>query len=123
MPPLSPCVKNSSSVTSFASVWWVMKTISHVVVLGAEEAHHPEVEAASDVFLELTHRARDIHHGDDDGVRLVADRRLPGLEAQVFRFVTFLRCGIALGRVALDVLENRAPLVEVGHVALLCGCR
>ena len=33
MPPDSPLWKNSSSVTSFAWVWWAMKTISTALYL------------------------------------------------------------------------------------------
>ena len=61
-------VKNSSSVTSFASVWWADEDDLDVVVLRAQEAHHPEVEAARDVLLELAHDAGDVHHGHHDGV-------------------------------------------------------
>src|SRR5690349_4865310 len=35
----------------------------HVVVFGPQEAHHPEVEAARDILLELAHRAAYVHHG------------------------------------------------------------
>src|SRR5947209_3760452 len=51
-----------------------------VVVRRAQKSHHPEIKAARDVFLELAHRAGDIDHGDDDGVRLVAHHLFPRLE-------------------------------------------
>src|SRR3712207_9366012 len=56
---------------------------SDPVVLGAEEADHPEVEGAADVLLEGAHRAGDVHHRQDDGVGVAADGALPGLEAEV----------------------------------------
>src|SRR5919199_1260784 len=83
-------------------------------VLGPEEANHPEVEAARDVLLELAHGARHVAHGNDGRAVLLCDGRFPGLEAQVV-VAQPAEAGAAGARVAAHVLQDGAPLVEVGQ--------
>src|SRR5947209_2537028 len=88
----------------------------YVVVFCAQETYHPEVEAAGDILLEFAHTTTYIHHGYHHGIGLVTNRWLPYLEAEVFR-LDILEFGVALGSVALHVLQDGALLVQVGHGA------
>jgi hypothetical protein len=76
----------------------------------AEEPDHPEIEAAADVLLELAHRTGHVPHGNDDGVALLLDVPLPGLETEVV-VVEPVEHRAAGPRVAEQVLADRAALV------------
>ena len=97
-----------------------------MIVLRAQEAHHPEVERPRNVLLEIAHTPRNIHHGDDDGVRFVLDLFFPSAIAQVF-FLEAAKFGVArFARRALDVFEDAAALVEIRQdagAAYLCELR
>ena len=89
----------------------------HRVIFCSQETHHPEKEAARDVFLELRHRTRHVHHGNDDGVRFVFEFLFPTLEAQVF-FFEAANFGLPLfARVAAYVFKHRTALVQIRHHA------
>src|SRR5829696_4318034 len=84
-----------------------------VVVLGSQEAYHPEIKTTRDVFLKLTHRTRDVDHRNDYGIRLVAHHLFPRLESQVFLLDVAKSC-LALARVATNVFENHPALIKIG---------
>ena len=82
-----------------------------VLVLGAQEAGHPEEERAGDVFFKLAHRTGRIHHRQHDGLRMRLLNLLPRLVAQVVG--GDLQAGLAAERIALDRFDQRALLVDV----------
>ena len=70
----------------------------HAVVLALEPGVDPERLDADDLFLVVGHRARDVHHVDDDGVELGQGDRVPGAIELVLadrddeRFASGRRC-------------------------------
>src|SRR5579875_735297 len=90
----------------------------HVVVLRAQEAHHPEVEAPGDVLLEFPHTARNIHHRYNYSIRLIAYCGFPHFKSKVFR-LDILELRLTFGRIALQILHNGALLVQVVEGAFL----
>lgn len=55
----------------------------HLLILAAQEAGHPEEEAAGAVFFKSTHRARGVHHGNNHGIRVRDRDVIPGLVTQI----------------------------------------
>src|SRR5262249_21263927 len=85
----------------------------HLIVLGLQEADHPEVEGPRYIFLELAHRAADVHHRYHDGIALVLDLFLPGFVPEIF-LLEGTHLGLAgLFGAAPKVFQDRAPLVQV----------
>ena len=89
----------------------------HVVILRAQETHHPEEERARDILLKLAHRTRHVHQSEHHRVRLVAVILFPTFETHVlFLDVAELRA-LRLARVAFDVLQDKPTLIEIRHHA------
>jgi len=94
----------------------------HVIVFCTQEAHHPEVEATSNILLEFSHTPRNVHHSYHHSIRLILNRRLPHLKAQIFG-LNILELSITLSSITLQILHNGAFLIQISQWTLFCAHR
>ena len=87
-----------------------------LLVLQAQKAHHPEEKALGDILFARGHRAAAVHEHVDRGIGVPFLVLVPDLVAQVV-VVQVADFGDAPGRVALEILQQGAALVEVGQGA------
>ena len=86
------------------------------LIFQTQEAHHPEKEAFGDIFFAGRHRRTAVHEHVHRRLGVHFLVRIPDFEAQI-GVVQFVHLGVATRGIALEVGEERAPFVQIGHGA------